>query len=122
MHGLITGAAGREDRDGAEIGGPHAALVMSMVPPRSRLLHPGSPEDFLDLPVVLLQHLVDDAARRAGQGPRMVDLVALGSVALFCQSHEMVSLFPQRSTNNELEDMNEVSFHLTLFHVSLNTK
>ena len=92
-----------------------------MVPPRSRLLHPGSPEDFLDLPVVLLQHLVDDAARRAGQGPRMVDLVALGSVALFCQSHEMVSLFPQRSTNNELEDMNEVSFHLTLFHVSLNT-
>ena len=61
LHGLIAGAAGREDRDGAEIAGSYAALLMSMVPPRSRLLHPGSPEDFLDLPVILLQHLVNVA-------------------------------------------------------------
>lgn len=60
LHSLVAGAAGREHRDGTEIAGSYAAaMVMPVVPPRPRLLHPRPPEHFLYMPVVLLQHLVD---------------------------------------------------------------
>jgi hypothetical protein len=55
LHSLVAGAARRVDRDGTKI----ARVVMPI--PCSRLLHPGSPEDFLDLPIVLLQHLINIA-------------------------------------------------------------
>jgi hypothetical protein len=59
-------------------------------PPHPGLLDPGSPEDFLDLAVILLQHLVDIAWRAGGQRPRMVDLVAFGSVALLSNGKQSV--------------------------------
>ena len=71
-----------------------------MGPPPSGLLHPGSPEDFLDLAVVLLQHLVDVAWRARGQGPRMVDLVAFRSVALW--SNDKTVSFSWYKTSEQL--------------------